>query len=122
MGTPAGSTGRDGAGAHVRKEGDRRWRWLLFLIVGSLAVTGIAFVALGGHGLALVEIELVAILVIVIGSAAPRPAAERWERGAAGERKVGATLEGLGDDWHVLHDIYLGRGNIDHVVVGPGGV
>ncbi len=28
----------------------------------------------------------------------------------------------MGRDWHVLHDIYLGRGNIDHVVVGPGGV
>jgi hypothetical protein len=59
--------------------------------------------------------------VMVIGSAATRPSAERWARGAAGERKVGATLEGLGADWHVLHDIYLGRGNIDHIVVGPGG-
>jgi Nuclease-related domain len=122
MGTPAVSTRRHEAGAHVQAEADRRWRRLLFLIVGSLAVTGVAFVALGGHGLALIEIELVAVLVMVIGSAATRPSAERWERGAAGERKVGATLEGLGDDWHVLHDIYLGRGNIDHIVVGPGGV
>jgi hypothetical protein len=122
MGTPAVSTRRHKAGAHVQAEADRRWRRLLFLIVGSLAITGVAFVALGGHGLALIEIELVALLVMVIGSAATRPSAERWARGAAGERKVGATLEGLGPDWHVLHDIYLGRGNIDHIVVGPGGV
>jgi hypothetical protein len=122
MGTPAVSTGRHEAGAHVQAEADRRWRRLLLLIVGSLAVTGVAFVALGGHGLLLVEIELVALLVMVVGSAATRSSAERWARGAAGERKVGATLEGLGPDWHVLHDIYLGRGNIDHIVVGPGGV
>jgi hypothetical protein len=121
MGTPAVSTRAHEAGAHVQAEADRRWRRLLFIVVGSLAITGVAFVALGGQGPALVEIELGALLVMIIASAAIEPSAERWARGAAGERKVGATLEGLGPDWHVLHDIYLGRGNIDHVVVGPGG-
>jgi hypothetical protein len=118
---PAVSTRPHEAGAHVQAEADRRWRRLLFVAVGSLAITGVAFVALGGRGLALIEVELVALLVMVIASAAIEPSAERWARGAAGERKVGATLEGLGPDWHVLHDIYLGRGNIDHIVVGPGG-
>jgi hypothetical protein len=118
---PAVSTRPHEAGAHVQAEADRRWRRLLFVAVGSLAITGVAFVALGGRGLALIEIELVALLVMVIASAAIEASAERWARGAAGERKVGATLEGLGPDWHVLHDIYLGRGNIDHIVVGPGG-
>jgi len=47
--------------------------------------------------------------------------AERAARGAEGERKVGAILEGLGPDWHVLHGVWLGRGDIDHVLVGPGG-
>ena len=122
MGTQAVSTRRHEAGAHVQAEADRRWRRLLIVVVGSLAVTGIAFVAFGGHGLLLIEVELGALLVMVIASAAIQPSAERWARGAAGERKVGATLEGLGPDWHVLHDIYLGRGNIDHIVVGPGGV
>ncbi len=121
MGMPAVSTRPHEAGAHVQAEADRRWRRLLFVAVGSLAITGVAFVALGGRGLALIEIELVALLVMVIASAAIEASAERWARGAAGERKVGATLEGLGPDWHVLHDIYLGRGNIDHIVVGPGG-
>ena len=50
------------------------------------------------------------------------PRAERRERGARGERKVGAVLDGLGPDWHAVHDIYLGRGNIDHVLIGPAGV
>ena len=48
--------------------------------------------------------------------------AERAARGAEGERKVGAILENLSPDWHVLHGVWLGRGDIDHVLVGPGGV
>jgi nuclease-like protein len=49
--------------------------------------------------------------------------AERWSRGAAGEEAVGAVLDGLsGDGWRVIHDVSLGRGNIDHIVVGPGGI
>lgn len=47
--------------------------------------------------------------------------AERAARGAEGERKVGAILESLAPDWHVLHGVWLGRGDIDHVLVGPGG-
>jgi len=120
MGTEAVSR-RHEAGEHAQAEADRRWRRLLLAVVACLAVTGIAFVALGGHRLLLVEIALGALLAIVLASAAIEPSAERWARGAAGERKVGATLEALGPGWHVLHDIYLGRGNIDHIVVGPGG-
>ena len=47
-----------------------------------------------------------------------------WRVGAAGERKVAARLERLGEGWHVLHGVPVGdRGaDIDHVVVGPGGV
>jgi hypothetical protein len=47
--------------------------------------------------------------------------ADRAARGAEGERKVGAILEGLEPKWHVLHGVYLGSGDIDHVLVGPGG-
>jgi hypothetical protein len=46
-----------------------------------------------------------------------------WSQGAEGEEVVGAILEGLAaDGWHVIHDVSFGRGNIDHVVVGPGGL
>lgn len=47
--------------------------------------------------------------------------ADRAARGAEGERKVGAILEGLGPEWHALHGVWLGHGDIDHVLVGPGG-
>jgi Nuclease-related domain len=45
--------------------------------------------------------------------------------GAKGERLVAARLDGLGDGWHVLHAINVRRDretDVDHVVVGPGGV
>ncbi|HEX5982948.1 MAG TPA: nuclease-related domain-containing protein [Solirubrobacterales bacterium] len=46
-----------------------------------------------------------------------------WSQGAEGEEVVGKILEGLAaDGWHVIHDVSFGRANIDHIVVGPGGI
>jgi hypothetical protein len=47
-----------------------------------------------------------------------------WYWGALGEIAVGRRLARLGSEWTVLHAVPVGRGDadIDHVVVGPGGV
>lgn len=48
-----------------------------------------------------------------------------WRKGAEGERAVGRRLDRLErDGWTVIHDLTVGsRGaNIDHLVIGPGGV
>lgn len=45
-----------------------------------------------------------------------------WIWGATGERQTAAQLERLPEGWHVVHDIRDGRGNWDHIVVGPAGV
>lgn len=48
-----------------------------------------------------------------------------WEQGAEGEVAVARALEALPDGWVALHDLpWPGRqrANLDHVVVGPGGV
>lgn len=49
-----------------------------------------------------------------------------WAAGADGERRAAAALRELPDGWVVLHDRLLRPGtsltNLDHVVVGPGGV
>ncbi|MDQ1643686.1 MAG: hypothetical protein QOJ90_3037 [Actinomycetota bacterium] len=47
-----------------------------------------------------------------------------WHRGALGEVAVGRRLARLGARWFVLHAVPVGAGesDIDHVVIGPGGV
>ena len=48
-----------------------------------------------------------------------------WEKGAEGEVAVARALEALPEGWVALHDLaWPGRerANIDHVVIGPGGV
>ena len=51
--------------------------------------------------------------------------AEMWEKGAAGERAVQEILATLPSEWTVFHDLHWpgrARANIDHLVIGPGGV
>jgi hypothetical protein len=51
------------------------------------------------------------------------PRVERQDRGALAEEHVGGLLDELpGDRWRVIHDATLGRGNVDHIVIGPPGV
>lgn len=52
------------------------------------------------------------------------PDARSWYLGAIGEIAVARELAKLGEGWHVLHAVPVGSGDadIDHVVVGPGGV
>lgn len=48
---------------------------------------------------------------------------ERYMQGRNGEIYVGQMLEQLRTDgYEVFHDVPTDRGNIDHVVIGPGGV
>lgn len=47
----------------------------------------------------------------------------RWKRGAEAERRTAKTLRSLvRSEWHSFHDREGARGNLDHIVVGPGGV
>lgn len=50
--------------------------------------------------------------------------ARSWYQGVLGERRVAQLLAQLGPQWTVLHSVPFGRGStdIDHVVIGPGGV
>jgi len=50
--------------------------------------------------------------------------AGNWSVGGQGERKTIALLAQLGPEWTVLHDRGLpnSNANVDHVLVGPGGV
>jgi hypothetical protein len=50
--------------------------------------------------------------------------AESWFAGATGEREVGVVLSRLPEGWTAFHAVPVGRdeSDIDHLVVGPGGV
>jgi Nuclease-related domain len=55
----------------------------------------------------------------------PSPEALAWRRGAMGERRTARLLEPLErQGWAVLHDLAVpgSRANLDHLVIGPGGV
>jgi Nuclease-related domain len=55
----------------------------------------------------------------------PSPDAIAWRRGAAGEQRTARRLARLErHGWAVLHDLAVpgSRANIDHLVIGPGGV
>jgi hypothetical protein len=55
----------------------------------------------------------------------PSPEAVAWRRGAAGERRTARLLAVLGrHGWAVLHDLAVPgcRANVDHLVIGRGGV
>ncbi|MEI2650145.1 MAG: nuclease-related domain-containing protein [Dermatophilaceae bacterium] len=49
---------------------------------------------------------------------------EHWLEGAWGEQRTAKALKTLPPEWTVLHDLPTGDGgtNIDHLVIGPGGV
>lgn len=54
------------------------------------------------------------------------PRTVRWYAAVLAERHVGAVLGALAPTWHVLHSLAVGDGSdvrdIDHLLVGPGGV
>ena len=111
------------AGDHARRR-NRELLWRILITLAVLIAGGItAALAFGWRTLefAVIEVVLIAVMLGIDRWALPR--ADRWGRGATGEETVGDVLATLVDEgWSVFHDIQTGRGNIDHVVVGPGGL
>lgn len=60
----------------------------------------------------------------LVGRDPVEPEARPWYTGATGERAVAARLATLPAGWVVLHSLPVGRNgaDIDHLIVGPGGV
>ena len=127
------SVGRPGGSAQARWRQERAAEWatwtrtLLWRVAATLGA--------GGGG-AVVGSLLAPRLSLVVGALAavaagwglrfqPSPDAVAWRRGAAGERRTARLLGQLErQGWAVLHDLALpvSQANIDHLVIGPGGV
>lgn len=110
-------------GQYARETVQRlRMRTLVYL--GALAVlTALVGRTFGLDDPRFAVAEIVLLCSMFVTSRYVLPLVERRDRGAAGEEFVGALLEGLRDrGWMVIHDASFGRGNIDHILVGPAGV
>ena len=108
------------AGGHARSVVRRRaQRASLMLLVLTVLFAVIFQVLLGRAWLALplVVVALLKDRAEVVGLFMP------WIKGARGEEAVGRFLaELVPEGYRILHDVDTGRGNLDHVAVGPTGV
>ena len=101
-----------------------RLRLRTLIVLGGLAV-GTAYLGrtLGLRDPIYLTSEVTLLLAILIVTHSVLPYLHRHEQGAAGEERVAEILGGLRSEGYVaLHNVDLGWGNIDHVLIGPGGV
>jgi hypothetical protein len=119
----AGDAVSRAAGQHARSTVVRlRLRTLVTL--GVLAVaTALLGRAFGLHSMLFLASEVALLATIFAISRYVLPLVERRDRGASAEEHVGSLLEQLpASRWHVIHDASFGRGNIDHILIGPAGL
>src|SRR4051812_35007344 len=110
-------------GQHARETARRKARAGIVVPLLLVALGLVAAIGAGFNFTATAVAEVAAIAGVVSVNRRVLPTAERWARGAAGEERVGAILDALADrGWRAIHDVDTGRGNIDHVLVGPGGL
>jgi hypothetical protein len=126
--------GRPGGSAHARWRRARAAEWAAWTRTMPRRVAVI--LGIGAAGGVLGSLLLVPRLGLVVGALAavvagwglrfrPSPDAVAWRRGAAGERRTARLLGPLErQGWAVLHDLALpsSQANLDHLVIGPGGV
>jgi hypothetical protein len=127
------TVGRPGSSAQAAWQRMRAGEWADWTRSLLWRVAAILGIGAGGGVLGnLVEPRLGLVLGGLAATAAgwtlrfrPSPEASAWQRGAVGERRTARLLGQLErHGWVVLHDLAVpgSRANIDHLVVGPGGV
>jgi|GEM_PF-890324 len=88
----------------------------------------VAFIGLMGKIMGLWENQTIAnwagffMALAVICSIPSYKIAQHYLRGSEGEGAVERELEKLPQGFFIFHDISTGRGNVDHLVVGPTGI
>src|ERR1700751_4381731 len=110
------------AGQHVRAA-SRPVRLRTLVVIGAIAIASAACArALGLEDSTFLAIELVLAFALLAVVHYAIPLVRRRDLGAGAEEHVGAVLATLDGCWSVIHDATVGPGNIDHIVVGPGGI
>jgi len=97
-----------------------------FLFGAALAVVTWRFVRVGGYVTPLWQALLAFPAIFVLGLLFHCPlvqSVQAWWDGRTGEMTVASILAPLmSEGYEVLHDLDIGRGNVDHVVIGPTGI
>jgi hypothetical protein len=127
------SVGRPGGSAQARWRRLRSAEWAAWIRTLPWRVTVILAIGAGGGILGSQLAPRLGLVVAALAVAAaswglrfrPTQDAVAWRRGAAGERRTARLLGPLErHGWAILHDLAVpgSRANIDHLVIGPGGV
>jgi hypothetical protein len=116
---PTGRTAGQYARATVR-----RLRMRTLVTLGVLAVaTALLGRTFGLHSAAFLVSEIALLASMFVISRYVMPLVARRDRGATGEEQVGGLLDPMSErGWRVIHDASLGRGNVDHILIGPAGI
>jgi hypothetical protein len=111
------------AGQHARAA-VQRLRLRTLVTLGVLAVATAALGKMFGlQDVRFLFAEIALLVSMFVISRYVLPLVERRDRGASAEEHVGSLLEVLpAEGWHVIHDASFGRGNVDHILIGPAGV
>jgi hypothetical protein len=112
------------AGRSTRDMADRRHRlaWLSLLLM--LGAAGLMFLGIANAGsLGIVGVLLVLVLGQLLfdryeaDGLRTLDERDRANRGAVAEERIGSSLDDLGEDYLVLHDIRSAYGNVDHIAI-----
>ena len=113
---------RRAPGQHVRAS-SQRLRLRTLVVLGIIAIASAAAArALGLQDASFLSVELVLAFALLGIAHYTIPLVHRRDLGAGGEEHVGKVLDALDERWNVIHDVRIGPRNIDHIVIGPGGV
>jgi Nuclease-related domain len=127
------SVGQPGGSAQAQWRRLRAVEWAAWTSTLPWRVAATLGIAVGGGILARLVVPRLGLVVGVLAALAagwglrfrPSPDAVAWRRGAAGEQRTARLLGPLErQGWVVLHDLAIpgSRANLDHLVIGPGGV
>jgi hypothetical protein len=108
----------------------RVWRRRIWWVLAMVGAAEVAIVAILGAALQPEHFELylgiglgIAVTMTMVFFDSPPHHIERWRQGAEGEQATARALRRLvSDGWTLVHDVEIGHGNLDHILVGPPGV
>ena len=125
----AGATVKNKAGCSTRKMQKSRFVDGMAAIAGILLMTFLFSkysTSIGSYGKGTLFVVFIGFIAAIkylekIGLEKAKRT-KNAERGAEAEEAVGAILDNLPEGNFIIHDFNSGKGNIDHILIGPKGI